>query len=459
MRYYEDAFVRKHRKEVKMPAFLFALGLFLEDRLDRRRSVGFSEDEMYRALLLGEDARRVRAAARISCMLLLILAGVLLAGTMLYLEHREESMARVERPGFGEEERVSVKVEGLSRDQEITFPVSGKDPDRQEADAVFDAAFREMEETWLAGNESFLEIRSRLNLPDKTASGIRIRYKSGIPEALTDYGMILAEKIPEEGIPGTLSVTLSYGGFEKTYEISLKLLPEKEAPLSEEEELRKLLSELDEKTRQEAWLELPEEISGRKIRFFRTTASPYAVLCFFLILSACLYIFPNERVRKAYRERNKEIENSYPNLLMKLETLIRAGLSIRSAWERIASDYEAGRKKGSRKKEYVYEEMRITAFRMQQGESETEAYVNFGRRMGTHSYMKLGNMLSRSIRQGISGLTDSFDEEMTQALERQKNAALRAGEEAGTKVLFPMMLMLGVVIVSLVVPAFMSFRG
>lgn len=46
---------------------------------------------------------------------------------------------------------------------------------------------------------------------------------------------------------------------------------------------------------------------------------------------------------------------------------------------------------------------------------------------------------------------------MIHALEERKNMALRLGEEAGTKLLIPMFLMLGIVIVVLIVPAFMSF--
>ena len=39
-----------------------------------------------------------------------------------------------------------------------------------------------------------------------------------------------------------------------------------------------------------------------------------------------------------------------------------------------------------------------------------------------------------------------------------KHAAKRYGEEAGTKLLFPMMLMLGIVMVILLVPAVLAFQ-
>ena len=54
-------------------------------------------------------------------------------------------------------------------------------------------------------------------------------------------------------------------------------------------------------------------------------------------------------------------------------------------------------------------------------------------------------------------LTDTLREEMSSALEERKTEALRLGELAGTRLLFPMLMMLGVVIISLVIPAFISF--
>ena len=46
-----------------------------------------------------------------------------------------------------------------------------------------------------------------------------------------------------------------------------------------------------------------------------------------------------------------------------------------------------------------------------------------------------------------------------EALEERRARARKAGEQAGTKLLFPMMLMLLVVLVVIMVPAFMSMEG
>jgi len=46
---------------------------------------------------------------------------------------------------------------------------------------------------------------------------------------------------------------------------------------------------------------------------------------------------------------------------------------------------------------------------------------------------------------------------MASAFELRKNLAKKLGEEAGTKLLLPLFMMLGVVMVMIVVPAFLSF--
>lgn len=50
-----------------------------------------------------------------------------------------------------------------------------------------------------------------------------------------------------------------------------------------------------------------------------------------------------------------------------------------------------------------------------------------------------------------------LEQEATASFTERKNNARKLGEKAGTKLLFPMLLMLGIVLVILMVPAFLSF--
>ena len=82
----------------------------------------------------------------------------------------------------------------------------------------------------------------------------------------------------------------------------------------------------------------------------------------------------------------------------------------------------------------------------------------FGRRCGTQEYMRFGALLSQNLRKGTKGLNDLLRLEAIQSFEERKARARRLGEEAGTKLLLPMFLMLAEVLVIVVVPAFFTVQ-
>ena len=146
----------------------------------------------------------------------------------------------------------------------------------------------------------------------------------------------------------------------------------------------------------------------------------------------------------------------YPELLSKFTVLLQAGLAARNVWERMVMEYE-GQKKSGKKPRYAYEEMEITWNQMKNGMYESRAYGEFGRRCGLHPYMKFGALLEQNLRQGTTGLALRLKEEAALAFEERKNLARRLGEEAETRLMLPMFLMLFMVLTVIMVPAFLSF--
>ena len=102
--------------------------------------------------------------------------------------------------------------------------------------------------------------------------------------------------------------------------------------------------------------------------------------------------------------------------------------------------------------------MKVTLNEMQSGVTEAESYERFGRRCKVQEYVKFGALLSQNLRKGTKGLVQLLRIDALQAFEERKTRARRLGEEAGTKLLLPMFLMLSVVLVIVVVPAFLSMQ-
>ena len=84
------------------------------------------------------------------------------------------------------------------------------------------------------------------------------------------------------------------------------------------------------------------------------------------------------------------------------------------------------------------------------------AYEHFGRRTGLQEYIRLSMLLNQNLKKGNSTLLSRLREEADKVLGERLRNSKRLGEEAGTKLLFPMVAMLAVVMIIIMVPAFGS---
>ena len=139
----------------------------------------------------------------------------------------------------------------------------------------------------------------------------------------------------------------------------------------------------------------------------------------------------------------------YPGMVDQMAVLLESGMTIRRAWERMT---ERRRAPGEPYPAYQ-EEMRITYREMQEGRGEKEAYERFGNRIGLLPYRQFSSVLSHNLSKGTRDIRLLLRKEAAEALEMRKNRARKAGEEAGTKMLFPMLIMLILVLLVLLLPA------
>ena len=132
-------------------------------------------------------------------------------------------------------------------------------------------------------------------------------------------------------------------------------------------------------------------------------------------------------------------------------------MSIRTAWDKIAEDYKRAVNEGRSEMHYVYEEMYITGSQLKSGISEAKAFAEVGTRCGLQQYMKLSGLLEQNRKNGSKNLRETLRLEMAEAFEQRKHQARRMGEKAGTKLLVPLFLLLGVVMVMIMLPAWTAF--
>jgi hypothetical protein len=132
-------------------------------------------------------------------------------------------------------------------------------------------------------------------------------------------------------------------------------------------------------------------------------------------------------------------------------------MTLRQAWNKISEDYASKASQKGFPRQYAYEEMLATDRELKLGIPESTAYEQYGRRTGLISYIKFSSLISQNLKKGTKGFTDLLMREAIEAFEERKETAKRLGEEAGTKLLIPMMIMLVIVFLIIMIPAFSAF--
>ena len=145
--------------------------------------------------------------------------------------------------------------------------------------------------------------------------------------------------------------------------------------------------------------------------------------------------------------------DSFPDFISQLVLYMEAGMSVSGALFRFLQDGQR-----NNKKEYLYEELAFVCRQMKNGLPEKEGYELLAVRCNLPSYRKLSNLLIQHIQKGSNTILDNLRKEAAKAVEEKKGRIQKRGEEMGTKLLFPMMIMLLIVMVFIMVPAMFSFQ-
>lgn len=449
----------------------FLVGLL---KLDRP---GKGTQELQRELVsLSAGSRsfvRTYYVRKVSTVLLVLTAGIVLAavcGIIFQIRTEDTVIQELERPGYGEgdrTERLQVQMEGEDTPREIEVKIRERSYTDQQKGELLDAALEELEQVLLGENESPDEVRSALVLPEQLQDGaVAVKWVT-VPYGVVDTNGRLTGADDDNGTLVELQATLTCGGRETVYTVCVRVFP----PLSDEEtQIQNQLQEeaelADLRDAYEEALQLPSQMDGKKLIWSREKQNPFlSLLALTLVVAVCVYIQMDNEVHQRAEARKQQLMLDYPDLMWKMTMLLGAGLGIRGAFTRISEEYlrEKAVKNGSGKGRkscgirYVYEEVTYTCMEMQSGIAEAHAYERFGKRCQLPEYIRLGTVLSQNLKKGSKGLTAMLEAEAEASLTDRKNHAKKIGEQAGTKLLLPMILMLGVVLAILMVPAFLSF--
>lgn len=391
-------------------------------------------------------------AVTVGCLLAVLLGGK--DGT-----NKSSDYVMRQEPGEGSvEKEYSLKAEGVLEDYSWSVTAEERKLTAQEKEDIFSKAQEELEQKIAGTNKSLEKVNQDLVLPDTLQEGIvKVEY------SFSDYKIFYPDGTIRE-LPKTAEVVTISAEMECQEEISIYEFPIQVIPLekgSKElliEKVKAALEQENEKTGEKK-LTLPKEIDNVRLSWkekIENRSLPLVVLG--VVAAVCILASEKEKEKKQKKEREKQLQMDYPEILGKLILMMGAGMNAAMAWRRIAETYRKRREEKNIPLRPAYEEMLTAVYEMQEGIGEIQAYKNFGERCQIAEYRKLAAILVQNVKKGNVQIQRILEEEKTEAYEKHKARIKTAGEEAGTKLLFPMLLMLLVVLVIIMVPAGMSMN-
>lgn len=453
-------------------------------------------------------------------MLLCISASLLLTILVFFLGLQDGVLKegfRLPRSGYGgSKQYITLEVSGLTEDTSVPLDitVSPKRYTEEEANAVFREIYDQLEELVVAEGESFANLQHDLRLMTKLPKyGVQLSWDfypeldpalaaGSVPPDADATAIAMAEQreaarayyrkyrhlmdsdgtlhnetlAPGTVVTGYLSLIMSTDivptgtdgetKYLKTqyhsapYRIYVGIVPR---ALSRYEslllQLQQAITAEDEGSLGENMLSLPTEIDGQRIYYSEHENRSYLLLPLLGVIAAmAIYMRQGQARRTEKKQREALLMLDYSELVSKLMVYIGAGLTVRNALETISQHFDALIARGIKEDRPLYQELRTMVIQFRRNMPESEIYLSFGRRVNLKPYTKLVSLIEQNRMNGARNLRAMLELEMEDAFEQRKTTARRLGEEAGTKLLLPLFIMLGIVMIIVIVPA-MSALG
>lgn len=356
--------------------------------------------------------------------------------------------------------QVDLNVKTKEWDHSFSYLVKEKAYTREEAEQLYRKFAGELPSLICGGNQTLQEVTEDLKLANAYKDyPFMVSWSSTDQDRVSSRGKVNRKGLEDEGQWVTLHALVREvdTGLEQELTLKVFLAPEK---LSEEELFFRRVEEsvisMDKVSAQKEIVTLPVSVEGKELTW-KETKQDHSIFILLLFGAASLFVgrAMDHDLQKADRKRLKELQKEYPEFAGRLRLYLCAGMTARNAFGRVAQDY--AERTGKKKRLFLESEMKIACNQLSNGLPEAQVYQEWGARCGEMRYRRLGFLLSVQLKQGNDRLLQLLEQEADVAREDQRNQARKEGEEAGTKLLFPMILILIMVMLLVLLPAYVDF--
>lgn len=309
--------------------------------------------------------------------------------------------------------------------------------------------YGELAESILGTNDDLQHITADMCLSEYDESGvIHLDWSSDKPEILSSDGGLENQSISGETAV-KLYVDMEYGEYEKSYSYDVVVEPETRTE-DGLEAAKEAIVKLEQEERTNREFTLPSDVSGVHIAIAEekdyTQVKLMVLGVLVCLLCVCLRYFG---LKEKGDKTDAELEAAYVGFVESLTMLIESGMTVKKAVAYMITMPNVNGK--------LSNELKYAVNMMDTGYDEAYTYEQLGSRLALPGYVRLFNYISQNIRKGNSNLKAVLNNCAYEASQIGREQIKKRGEKTSTKLLFPMIILLAVVMLIIIIPALVSF--
>lgn len=370
------------------------------------------------------------------------------------------------RNPFGQgTKEVQISLKKDEQKKEITYRLDEQKLSVVEESKIYTQFFKKLRKIMRRKNTSLKQVRTSLNLPD-TVEG----YPFEVTYELAEDGYIRLDGSLNEEEQAKLKrgetyktyilVTAHYREYRRSKRYEICIAPVKRIPRTNMfYKVQQYLKKEEEKNRYNRDIKIPSVYKDIKITESQKSQRGISgIVVLFVTLCISIPLHNYLKLREEGEKCQEQAERDFPVIVHLLTLYMGAGLSFFSAVKRISQSYQK-QKDLDHSTKYAFEKIKRMEQQMNNGISQREACQDWGMQFRTDSYQKLSMILIQSFTKGAREAAMLMETEEREAFHKRVDKAKKAGEEASTRLLFPMILLLCQVMLLVMYPALTRFQG
>ncbi|MCR4787027.1 MAG: hypothetical protein K5888_00425 [Lachnospiraceae bacterium] len=356
----------------------------------------------------------------------------------------------------GGEYDVKLRGEMSGSREEYDLHIEERIPSDQELEVMADEANRLLDPVMRNGNPFYPSVSEDMKFPvNMEGYPFTLRWSSSDEEKISHTGKVIRDPEDRQEYEVIIETVFVFGEFRKSYQRKLFSVSRDYG----EEELRliKLDKGIDSalsESRNSNVITLPETVDGQKVVYSEIKKNNGVLMILITFtLTAAVGMAVSFDERQSRKKRNDSLDALYPGFVEKVKLYMISGMTAKNTLFAIRDDVAGSGKKY----ELLYKELERTCNKYTNGVSEEKILSDLGNSC-TETYRRFCFLLTVNLKQGNDKLMQLLDREVEKAFAMRRERAKCKGEEATVKLLFPMLIMLLIVLVIIMIPAYMKFN-